>query len=486
MFKLYSLTLLFAGSGLLCFLNAGNMQVFLTFMLNLICITMGLYRAISCKKVNLDVIIWFFVYTFFFLAPVIQINYSSYFPNSMPIESSYVVKANLLIFLWNVIYLLFRKKRVDDGAGEAVGETVGEEVREAVRESSGNSSAANHNLQLETMLDTISWQLKTIYFVVSLIIFAMTFALFKFPYFLGHADYDSIISNKSLLLLANIGLPGIVFANWIFAFVEIRKKYHVWNVIYIIVSSLIAIYQINPLNSSRFYIGFSVIMIIYMFYHKKITSGGFILYIFIGLFVVFPLLNFFRFGFSEFEMPSLNELMFKQLTQLHFDAYSNIVATLKYCEVNGISYGYEMLGVLLFFVPRSIWASKPLSSGEAVGDFISGQYALKFNNLSNPIMSEFYKNFGWLGVMGGALLIAFLVNRFESPGRADRYTYSLIAGYLFMIYRGDLMSAFAYSFGTYVIMVLVPSWAGKAGRMQKLQKVKNLGNERREFKGIQL
>jgi hypothetical protein len=53
--------------------------------------------------------------------------------------------------------------------------------------------------------------------------------------------------------------------------------------------------------------------------------------------------------------------------------------------------------------------------------------------------------------------MAVFVNRLETKRISNRYTYSLIAGYLFMIYRGDLMSTIAYCFGTYVVMVYIPT-----------------------------
>lgn len=453
MFKLYSMFVFLLGNGLLCYASLSKLDhptVILSFLINLICITIGFYRSISKKHLNLDIVIWFFVYTFFYLAPIIQLNTGVYFPNTMPIDLSDVVVANLLLILWNTLYLMFRSKEI---------------IKDSVKIEAANES------QVKTILETASWKLKTVYFMLALLTFLVTFAKLKMQYFFGYADFGGITANKSLYLIIGIGFQGITFANWLFAFAHFRGARKLSNLPYFLLSSILLIYMINPFNTNRFYLGFCAIMIIFVFFYKRVTSGKFIVYIFMGLFVFFPFLNYFRYGFKEFEMPGLYELMFAQLTELHFDAYSNIIATINYCQTYGVSYGYQMLGVLLFFVPRSIWVSKPISSGEALGDYIAVNHTLSMSNISNPIMSEFYINFGLIGVIGGALLMAFFVNRLEVKRVTSRYTYSIIAGYLFMIYRGDLMSAFAYCSGTYLVMVYIPT---KVTYRKASEKTKNL------------
>jgi hypothetical protein len=440
MLKLYGLTVFFLLNGLICFLELSTsmgVSVILTFLLNLMCITLGFYRSISNRNLNLDTIIWVFMYAFFFLAPVVQLNGDyAVFPNSLGIEESYVLKTNLLILLWNVLFLLFRRR-------------INREQMET-----NTDSIDDYKL----LLHTIDWKVRMVYFFIAFFTFIFVFVKLKWQFFLGYADYGDIFSNKALLLILSISLSGIAFANWIFAFAQWKDKKKLFNLFYFTLSSIALLYLVNPVNNNRSYIGFCAIFIIYFFYHKKFSSGKFLFFILFGLFVIFPFLNLFRYGFqTAVEWPSFNELMFEQLTELHFDAYSNIIATFHYCQLHGLSLGYQMLGVLFFFIPRSLWVNKPLSSGEAVGDYISSLRSIKFTNISNPIVSEFYINFGIYGVIGGAILFAIIINKLDSRVKMARYAYSLFAGYLFIIYRGDLMSAFAYCFGTYIAMVYVPT-----------------------------
>src|SRR5690606_19913121 len=135
---------------------------------------------------------------------------------------------------------------------------------------------------------------------------------------------------------------------------------------YLLASSAMLLYQISPFNTSRFYLGFCVILIVYLFYAHKLTPAKFVWFILSGLFLAFPMLNYFRYGLQGFEMPSLYHLMFDQLTELHFDAFANLIAVFRYAAESGYAYGFRLLGVVLFFVPRSLWPGKPLSSGEAI------------------------------------------------------------------------------------------------------------------------
>lgn len=451
MLKLYILFCAFLGNALICYFNTeewNNPYLFLSFMINLICILIGFHQSLSYPRLNLDTIIWVFVYMFFFLAPVIQIDIGTVFPNSLPIQAGEVVRANLIIFVWNFVFLLFRSRKRKLVPLETV--------------DVGNRS-----------LHFIGKKVKVIYFLLSLLVSLATLALFKQSFFLGLADYGAIVSNKSILLLLNISVQGIVFGNWIFALDSWKAGKSIKVLGYLAASSVMMLNQISPFNTSRFYLGFCIIMIIYLFYFKTMRPSQFVWIIFSGLLLVFPFFNYFRYGLSGFEMPSPYHLMFDQLTELHFDAFSNLIASLQYCDEYGITFGYQLLGVLFFFVPRDLWAGKPLSSGEAVGDYISENYALQMTNLSNPIPSEFYINFGWIGVVVGAIFIAWLVSKLEKGAGMSRYTHSLIAGYLFIIYRGDMMNAFAYCFGTYVVIVLIPLFISKkSGKQPKSAKIR--------------
>lgn len=310
---------------------------------------------------------------------------------------------------------------------------------------------------------------RRLYGLLTFAVTAVTFGKFGTAFFLGYVGYADFGLDKTLMLLTGIVAQGIVLANWLFAFEHRRSVRSLGSAGYLALSTVMLLYQISPFNTSRFYLGFCVILVIYLFYAHKLTPGKFTALMLSGLFVLFPLLNYFRYGLRSFAFPSLQELMFAQLSELHFDAYANLIATIRYTAEFGFAYGYRLLGALLFFVPRSVWPGKPLSSGETIGDYLSERYALDMSNLSNPLPSEFYLNFGWFGVVLGAAAVALLLRRLEAGKDRNRYAHALVAGYLFIFFRGDLMNAFGYCFGTYVVMVLVPALLARLGRQRAIR-----------------
>ncbi|GAA3656732.1 O-antigen polysaccharide polymerase Wzy [Flavivirga jejuensis] len=145
---------------------------------------------------------------------------------------------------------------------------------------------------------------------------------------------------------------------------------------------------------------------------------------------------------------------------LHYDAYANIMATVDYTTKNGFSLGYQLLSALLFFVPRSLWSSKPTSTGELIGDYLMNDYGLNFNNLSNCIISEAYIDFGLFGIILFAFILAysfkFFLSWLKSNDFAKQITAFYFAVHLIFLLRGDLTNGFAYFIGVFLGIYFIP------------------------------
>ena len=83
----------------------------------------------------------------------------------------------------------------------------------------------------------------------------------------------------------------------------------------------------------------------------------------------------------------------------------------KYVEEFGISWGNQLLGAILFFVPRSIWPSKPLGTGHTAIVALDQHY---FSNVSAPLIAEGYVNFGIVGVVLFALAAGWIFRKLDS------------------------------------------------------------------------
>ena len=175
-------------------------------------------------------------------------------------------------------------------------------------------------------------------------------------------------------------------------------------------------------------------------------GNNFVTAMVLGLLAVFPFLNNFRFFDASNEIKF--GLNFDMFYQGHFDAYQMFMQVV---SSDIITYGYQLLGALFFYVPRAMWPSKPVGSGH----FMAGEVGLSFPNISMPYLAEGYINFGIVGSILFAILMGFVTKRFDIKYWEDlqnttlrfRVQYLILLGMLFFIMRGDLLSSTAYTMG---------------------------------------
>lgn len=180
--------------------------------------------------------------------------------------------------------------------------------------------------------------------------------------------------------------------------------------------------------------------------------GVFPVLFFLAFLVVFPAANAYR---SEtFALSMFGEAVAGALRNLphgfcavDYDAYSMVARTLSYVGDVGTTDGYQLLGALLFFVPRSVWPSKPEGSGNLVC-VAQGQAQL---NISSPLPAEGLVNFGIVGLIAFAILAALICRELDSwfaeSSSSLRLFYPFACMLLFFMMRGDLLSSFAFSVG---------------------------------------
>lgn len=178
-----------------------------------------------------------------------------------------------------------------------------------------------------------------------------------------------------------------------------------------------------------------------IFYRKYL----FVFAIIFAIFVLMPFFELFRYFSGNYSF-SVN---LDYLVSMNFDA-SQVFMTIFKNDI--VTYGRQLLGVLFFFVPRSIWIDKPIGSGAFVADMQD-----VFGNISMPFFAEGYINFGYIGVFLFTVILALLTAygdmSFWSSENQDkpscaRGIYLIMIGALLFILRGDLMSSTAYTVGT--------------------------------------
>jgi len=222
-----------------------------------------------------------------------------------------------------------------------------------------------------------------------------------------------------------------------------------------------SIFFVFPTGIFRFLVGVLYLpLVFYIFLRTKNFSE--IIYqkyfmttlLIFSLIFISPILEVFR-GFSEDSFGSVNFGM-DYLFAGHYDAYQMFLNALK---VDDSNYGFGFLGVVLFFIPRSFWPSKPDNSGKEIAELLS----LSYNNVSMPIFGEFFLNFSYFGILLGGLIVGFLVKIYDvnftkiisKKLSILHLIYFQVAGFFVILMRGSLLSEFAYFISILMVWLII-------------------------------
>ncbi|MCF6521865.1 hypothetical protein [Streptomyces sp. JJ36] len=164
--------------------------------------------------------------------------------------------------------------------------------------------------------------------------------------------------------------------------------------------------------------------------------------------VVFPFAD--RFRYAEDGGPDhQTESVLVPLTLKDYDQIGMFANTVSFAEAGeGHTYGRQLSGTLLFFVPRSVWDGKPEDSGVRVGKWMG----MRNTNLSSPLWAELWLDFGPLGMAAGLAGAGYLAARADrryvrrtvddtGPGNVLAVVVPMVAGYSFILLRGPLLQA---------------------------------------------
>ncbi len=451
-------TFLYLCISLIAFLSFDTTPiVWSSFFVNFLLITSIAYYHLNIEKAFSPFLTSFIIfnYLFFFLAPVFQISAMNdlnfRFPNDFAFNTSSVVFANLLILIFNIVfifsYLYFKDKKLGKNKEQAT---------------------------------EVNFKYNTPLAILVLLAVCVAIAVFNYDYLLKDISESVYIikdESTSLLLLKKkflffTPLGGIVLT---LKHLQMTDKINS-NTFFVVLSLVIFIVLLfffkNIFTEKRNTLGPIYIALIYLFFPKLLNSNAkFFLFMFLSMVIIFPLSSTLTHIDASLEQifvkPSLiyeSFLRFGTISgafeSLHYDAFSNIMATAEYVKLYGLSWGYQLLGVCLFFVPRSLWTTKPLSTGELIGNHLFDTTPRNFTNLSNSVVSEGFINFGFIGIVVLAIVLAYFIIKFIIWHRSEDCLKQFIAFYfavhLMFLLRGDLTNGFSYFIGPLLSVVFLP------------------------------
>lgn len=132
-----------------------------------------------------------------------------------------------------------------------------------------------------------------------------------------------------------------------------------------------------------------------------------------------------------------------------------------YVAEHGHTWGQQLLGAIFFWVPRSAWEGKALDTGVLIGNYLDAGTV----NLSSPLWTEFYVDFGWPGVALGFAALGFAAHRLDDTfvrlwSQRSQETFvlqlllPLLAGYSLILLRGPLLQSMSR-----LAVILFVCWA---------------------------
>lgn len=407
--------------------NRLNLVVMLSFFINAIVILAQILK-VSPLGYRINDMIWIYMLIFLVIAPIIQ-YITGKFPwwNSEFITDSILVYSNMMVLIFIITFLIIRKKIF-----------------------------INLDMEKKHYIE-----FKNVNLVLDLIFYFSCIASLYIISKVGFFDLFSRNTNSTGLS----GAMSLIVTNAFNAFPIIgismhmlyRKNYNRFYKKYQFIIILGLGVLVNfPTGIPRFkmaaiYIG--IILIICSSFKNKYTFKYIIM---IGLLFLFPLINVFR--YNSFDSILSLDIMLPNPTEDFlkgdFDSYAMLARSVIYTQYEGLTYGRQLVGSILFFIPRFIWSNKPIGSGATIAE----KFGWQFTNVSCPFIGEGYINFGVLGVIIFAIVFSFTVTNMEYKYEymivneiknfsIIRILYPYMLGFVFFILRGDLLSSLSYVIG---------------------------------------
>ena len=382
-----------------------------------------------------------FIIMFFFVAPIFQLSeFEGYFINNYRPSTNQIVVANFLLiifsFFFTVTYRKFNKNT----------------FKPLVSVSAANSQNI-FPMMVIFAIGAAAWAFSSIELY--------SVATFEDPTDVG-SDIGLTIKHKLFFMIPFAALGFYL-----------SKQKNNRNIFILFMLIFLVLMTKNIIFDRRNALGPVYLAILFMFFWKEnISSKNVFMIVTPSLLFIFPILSIFINNPIEswVDVFTLENVLIEiqgHFLDMHYDAWANFIASLQYVETEGVRLGQQILGALLFFVPRDIWADKPIASGQMLGEYLVLYYNLWFTNISFPLPAEGYVDFGIFGLILYAALLGYYSRRldyFINHGSfVDRTSALYFTFYLLFVLRGSFLPAFAYGAGAYVAINCLPAILSRLG-----------------------
>lgn len=385
---------------------------------------------------SINKIFWYFIFTFFFIAPLFQ-YLTSYTPDDYYIEKSLYLKANLIIILWIFVYSLSKRITVKKKQFNHYNDT---------------------KYKVSRVLQFKENYLKYL-FIINLIVFGIMSIVIGIPNFFIRENNRLGMETSFITDILNNGMRVIPVFSTIYTYYYL--KYTGKKSINLIIFLTITIILNFPTSITRYWLGVVYLGLFVVIFNKFMKNRKFDILIILALFIVFPFLQIFKwYNLSDFLTGNIEiKNLLTMFNSMDFDAYTMFQRTIEYVDSNQYTFGTQITSSIFFFIPRAIWNSKPYPTGQ----FIAISQNSLFTNLSCPLIAEVFIDFGILGIVLSGIILSKVISKLDyfyfsketiSGIRCIEYIYPFLLGFVFFMMRGSLQPVVVYMFTFYLPLII--------------------------------
>lgn len=406
-----------------------NYTIIVLSFFNIIIPVIGLINEAKKRSFSFSMMFWIFNFVFFGISPIIQYISGWHSWKIYYTDEEYII-CQLLVLLWMLSFVIGIKSvyRI--------------KIKANIEKDNKPIIIINNHIAIIIQL-----------LIVAYLAFTLGGSLFY------KSDSANItIANSALSLLNHHFFRNLIYYLTVIQILKYFNKRN--NFLLVIISIVLMFIGCFPLGLNRYMVGAFYLGIMIIILGKDKLRIWFPFIMLFSIMVIFPIINMFRFATS---LPDLNT--FVQNVQIimkgtyntgNYDAFHMLLASVQYAKNEGFSYGYQMLGAILFFIPRSIWPNKPIGTGAKV---IVGLKGTTFSNVCMPLVGESFYNFGILGVIIFGFIIGWFCEHFDQNYWHEKNTintkktvmYPSAILFFFFLNRGDLMSSGSYMIANIVV-----------------------------------
>ncbi len=238
----------------------------------------------------------------------------------------------------------------------------------------------------------------------------------------------------------------------------------------LIIFAIAVLWFDNPLAGARYWTATMVIAFGAILVLRRRKTGGIVVVVLVLGTVLLPTLDAGRLSRDPssiiFALADAPDPVDQLASSGDFDSYVNSILINEFVSERGTTYGRQLLGVFLFWVPRSLGANNPVGSST----YVATELGFSHTNIALSLHAEGVINFGWLGVPMFAVVFGLILGYFDkiyhvgfggfkgSRPRVIDLLYVFWLGMIVFITRGGLMSSFSYTVGITLAGLVVVAW----------------------------